>query len=353
VKLQKAVDDLVAAGTESEVQVAVYRDGELATAGTVEADALFHAASTAKGIAATVAHALVDRGALAYDTRVAGVWPEFAAHGKGSVTLRDLLLHTAGLPGLPPDITPEGLCDRERVCAWLARQPPWWPPGTETGYHALTFGFLLDETVRRATGRSLSTALLELVTQPLGIADEVHFAVPSRLLSRVVRQVPGDVPAPEPGSPLSRAVPPGVAQNAGFANRDDVLTAEIPSMGTMSARGAARVYAALLGHVPGVTLVSAALRDRLGVVAFEGTDRVMGFPTAWGFGYAPVRPGGVEARPGSAFGMVGSNGSAAWADIDAGVAVAVMRNRYSAGDLAAVRAVDHIVAGSDGAGIDC
>lgn len=351
--MQETVDDLVAAGTEVDVQVAVYRHGELENAGTVEPDALFHAASTAKGIAATVAHVLVERGALDYGTRVAAVWPEFAAHGKDGVTLRDLLMHTAGLPGLPPDITPEGLCDRERMCAWLAAQPPWWPPGTETGYHALTFGFLLDETVRRATGRSLSSVLRSEITEPLGVADEVHFAVPARLLSRVVRQVPGPVPAPEPGSPLSRAIPPGVAQNADFANRDDVLTAEIPSMGTMSARGAARVYAALLGHISGVTLVSTALRDRLGVVAFEGTDRVMGFPTAWGFGYAPVRPGGVEARPGSAFGMVGSNGSAAWADIDSGVAVAVMRNRYSAGDLTAVRAVDHMVGGRDSTGIDC
>ena len=88
-------------------------------------------------------------------------------------------------------------------------------------------------------------------------------------------------------------------------------------------------------------------------MAFEGTDRVMGFPTAWGFGFAPVRPGGVDARPGSAFGMVGSNGSAAWADVDSGVAVAVMRNRYHAGDLTAVGAVDHIVAGAGAAGIDC
>jgi CubicO group peptidase (beta-lactamase class C family) len=239
------------------------------------------------------------------------------------------------------------------MCAWLAEQEPWWPPGTRTGYHALTFGFLLDETVRRATGRSLSTVLGAEITGPLGIADEVHFAVPARLLPRVARQVPGPTPTPEPGSPLARAIPPGVVQNADFANRDDVLTADIPSMGTMSARGAARVYAALLGHLPGVTLVSAAVRDRLGVVAFEGTDQVMGFPTAWGFGYAPARLGGVAARPGAAFGMIGSNGSAAWADIDAGVAIAVMRNRYSAGDLTAVRAVDHIIGDGFGAGIDC
>lgn len=341
-RIRDAVDGLT--------RVAVYRHGDLVA--DVGGGALVHVASAAKGVAVAVAHVLVERGALTYDTRVADVWPEFAVHGKDTATLRDILLHTVGLPGLPADITPESLCDRERVCAWLAAQPPWWPPGTQTGYHALTFGFLLDETVRRATGRSLSTVLREEITGPLGIADEVHFAVPDGLLPRVVRQQAGDSMAPEPGSPLARAIPAGVAQDAGFANRDDILTAEIPSMGTMSARGAARVYAALLGHVPGVTLVSTALRDRLGVVAFEGTDRVMGFPTAWGSGYAPVRPGGVPARPGSAFGMVGGNGSAAWADIDSGVAVAVTRGRYAA-DLAAVRAVDHIVGEVLGAGIDC
>jgi CubicO group peptidase (beta-lactamase class C family) len=116
----KVLDDMVAAGTESAVQVAVYRNGDLvvdACAGPVDSGSLFHAASTAKGIAATVAHVLVERGALAYDTRVADVWPAFAAHGKENVTLHDVLLHTAGLPGLPADVTPEGLCDRERICA--------------------------------------------------------------------------------------------------------------------------------------------------------------------------------------------------------------------------------------------
>src|SRR5689334_18812299 len=103
-ELQKALDDMVAAGTESAVQVAVYRDGELvadACAGPADSASLFHAASTAKGIAAAVAHVLVDRGAIAYDTRVADVWPAFGVNGKDSVTLRDVLLHTAGLPGLP------------------------------------------------------------------------------------------------------------------------------------------------------------------------------------------------------------------------------------------------------------
>jgi CubicO group peptidase (beta-lactamase class C family) len=79
-------------------------------------------------------------------------------------------------------------------------------------------------------------------------------------------------------------------------------------------------------------------------VAFTGMDQVMGFPVSWAFGYSPGRPGGVQSRPGSAFGMVGMNGSAAYADIDSGVAVAVLRNRFATGDLATVARVDRIVA---------
>jgi CubicO group peptidase (beta-lactamase class C family) len=81
----------------------------------------------------------------------------------------------------------------------------------------------------------------------------------------------------------------------------------------------------------------------MATVTITAKDEVMGFPSRWAFGYSPGRPGGVVSRPGSAFGMVGMNGSAAYADIDAGVAVAVMRNRFEVGDLTAVRRIDRIV----------
>lgn len=358
-RIQRAIDDMVAGGSETGLQVAVLKDGEAvvdATAGRtgpggppVTPATLFYAASTGKGVAVTVAHVAVERGFLGYDTRVAAVWPEFAAHGKGRVTLREVLLHTAGVPGLPPDLTVEDMCDWDRMCSLIAAAPPWWTPGTKTGYHAQTFGYLLGETLRRATGWTLSTLLREEVTGPLGIADEVHFGVPENLLPRVATQVPGPAPQrPEPGSPPARATPPAVMPDAAYANRRDVLTSDIPSAGTMSARGVARMYAALLGHIPGVTLVSPARRDLMATPAFSGIDQVMGFPTTWAYGYSPYRPGGVGSRPGSTFGMIGSNGSAAWADIDTGMAVAVMRNRFAAGDLTAVETVGRIVAEGSG-----
>jgi hypothetical protein len=99
-------------------------------------------------------------------------------------------------------------------------------------------------------------------------------------------------------------------------------------------------------QVGGVELVSPGRLAAMAAVAFTGMDQVMGFPVRWAFGYSPGRPGGAASRPGSAFGMVGANGSAAYADIDSGVAVAVMRNRFTVGDLSTAARIDSIVAGT-------
>jgi CubicO group peptidase (beta-lactamase class C family) len=274
------------------------------------------------------------------------VWPEFAAHEKGNVTVRHVLMHQAGVPGLPPDLTTEELCDWDRMCALIAETAPWWPPGTAFGYHAQTFGFLLGETLQRTTGARLDTLLKETLTEPLAVTDELHFAVPARLLDRVACQVApcGPPPlGPAPGSPLARAMPLGAAPDAAFANRRDVLTAQIPSFGTMSARAAARVYGGLLGHVAGTRLLSAEQLAAAAAVAYRGRDQVMEMETSWSLGYSPSRPGGARSRSGSTFGMVGMNGSAAYADIDTGVAIALMRNRFSP-DFTAIIRLDDLVA---------
>lgn len=359
-EVQAAIDGLVASGAEIGLQVAVLHEGRLvvdAAAGVadprtgepVSSSTLFFATSTGKGVASSVAHVLVERGELAYDQRVADVWPEFAAHGKDGVTLAEVLVHSAGVPELWPEITPEELCDSERVCAFIAEQPPRWTPGTMTGYHALTFGFVLGELVRRATGRTLASALREEIAVPLSVADDLHFGVPRHLLARVARAGPEGAgpPRPEPGSPLDRAIPPGVQPTAAFANRPDILAADIPSQGTMTALAAARMYTALLGRIDGVKLVSPERLQTIAAPAFSGIDQVMGFSTTWALGYSPARLGSTTPRPGSTFGMVGSNGTAAYADIDSGVAVAVMRNHIAA-DYSAVAAIDDILAANHG-----
>jgi CubicO group peptidase (beta-lactamase class C family) len=179
---------------------------------------------------------LVERGDLSYAQRVADVWPEFSAHGKGSVTLGDVLVHTAGVLGLWPQIAPENLCDWDRVCAFIAEERPWWPPRTQTGYHALTFGFVLGELVRRATGRTLAAALRKEIVAPLAVADELHFGDPHHLLARVARQGPeGAAPSPtrariaaRPRAPVRRAAdrrlrqPPRRSRSRRSFARDDV-----------------------------------------------------------------------------------------------------------------------------------
>jgi CubicO group peptidase (beta-lactamase class C family) len=350
------LDELVGSGAEVGVQVAVIHHGQTlvdtaagvadpATGSPVDADTLFWAASASKGVASSVAHVLIEQGDLTDDLRVVDVWPEFGARGKDAVTLRHVLCHTAGVPGLPAHTTATDLADWDRMCALIADAELWWQPGTRFGYHAKTFGFLVGEICRRATGRTISTLLRERITGPLGIAGDLHFGVPDQLLPRVAWQVAGDDPSPvrpEPGSPLDRAMPPGVLPDADYANDPDLLRADIPSEGTMSARAVARMYAALLGHVAEVRLVSAERLASMAALTFTGMDEVMGMPASWAYGYSPWRPSG-RGRPGSTFGMVGMNGSAAYADIDSGVAVAVMRNRFTPGDLTTIARIDHLI----------
>lgn len=355
-RLQAAADEMVAAGTETGLQIAVRRHGRVVAdvaAGLADPESgtptrpgtLFYAASTAKGVAASLAHVLAERGHFGYDLRLADVWPEFAVNGKERTTLRHVLTHTAGLPGLPAMTTVEDLCDWDLMCAALAAARPWWEPGTRFGYHALTFGFLLGETMRRATGRTVTDLLRTYLTGPLGVADEIFFAVPRPLLPRVARQQPSPEPLqpPEKGSPLDRAMPPALRDTAGLGRDAGVLTADILSLGTMTARGTALMYSALLGCEDGLELVSGRRRTQMATVAFIGLDEMMGIPAHWALGYCPDRPGGVPSRSGSTFGMIGSNGTAAYADADTGLAVAVMRNGPPA-DLAAAARIDRIIA---------
>jgi CubicO group peptidase (beta-lactamase class C family) len=343
-EVQQLLDELVGSGTERGLQAAVYRDGKQvvdAVAGTdaagriVSAGTPVPALSTGKGVAATIVHVLVDRGVLAYDTRIAAVWPEFGVHGKDAATLRDLLLHAVGVPSLPPGTTTETLCDWDGICALLAEARPEWEPGTRSGYHAQTWGFIVGEVVRRATGRRISEVLRDDVASPLGVADELYFGVPEPELDRVARVEEG----PGYGDLLARSGSP-VPPTAEYCNSPHVLAADIPSEGVMSARAVARMYAALLGPVDGVRLVGERTLSELSAIAYDGPDVVMGFPTKLALGYGIGRPGG-ETVP--VFGMPGAGGSAAYANAATGVAWAVTTTRLHAGTSPALARVAELV----------
>ena len=135
--------------------------------------------STTKGLTAVCALLLWQRGELDLDAPAAEVWPEFAASGKGAVTTRHLLSHQAGLPAFDMPISVDECQDADLVAARLAAQAPRWEPGTAHGYHALTYGWLVGEVVRRVSGRSVGRFLADEVTGPLGL--ETWLGLPPEL----------------------------------------------------------------------------------------------------------------------------------------------------------------------------
>jgi CubicO group peptidase (beta-lactamase class C family) len=348
--IQGFLEEKVASGAEIGAQVAVYRDGKQvvdAVAGLadpetgrkVTTDTLFYGVSLGKTLTSTVALVLVDKGVIGYDTRVADVWPEYAAHGKGSTTIRHVLTQTAGVPGVPADTTPEALTDWERMTAAVADAEPWWEPGTRSGYHALSYGYLVGEIVRRATGRELGQVLRDEVSGPLGVEDELYFGVPAAQRARVARLVPGPEPAgwelPD-DHPYHRMAPAAVQPSAALYNRDDFLAADIPAGGTMTARATARLYAALVGEVDGVRLISEPVLRDASTVAVAYEDAIFGVPMPWTVGFGPGRPTTSDLDPPRVFGWSGMFGTHGEADPDSGTAFALLKNRFTAGDFSTV-----------------
>ena len=151
-------------------------------------DTLINVYSTTKAMAALSTLMQVDRGKLDLDAPVASVWPEFAAGGKEGVLVRHVLSHTSGVPGWEQKVDIDTICDWERSVALLAAQSPWWEPGTQSGYHALSHGHLLGEIVRRVAGRSLGTFFRDEVAGPLGA--DFHIGLPEEHEGRVAEMIP-------------------------------------------------------------------------------------------------------------------------------------------------------------------
>jgi CubicO group peptidase (beta-lactamase class C family) len=309
--------------------------------------------SCTKGATALCAHILIARGQLALDDAVATHWPEFAKNGKDAVTVRMLLAHQAGLAALREPIPDDGYLDWDLITQRLAEQEPLWAPGTRNGYHALTYGHLVGELVRRVDGRSIGTFFRDEVAEPLGL--DLWIGLPAEHEARVAPTIPADMPAPGDPIPsfyLAAMTDPasvgamvlmnsGAVFTPGWIDTRAAHAAELPAFGGIgNAHALAGMYRALAlgGSVDGVELVDAEqLAVMAAVVSSTSVDATMLVPTRWSTGFVKSTDNsacGPGDRDGvvlseDAFGHVGMGGSIGFADPRARMSFAYTMNHQA------------------------
>ncbi|WP_406213248.1 serine hydrolase domain-containing protein [Streptomyces canus] len=304
-----------------------------------ERDTLVNVWSTTKGPTALCAHILADRGLLDFDAPVAAYWPEFAAGGKEKVLVRHLLSHRAGLAGLREPHSLAELFDWELTTERLAAMEPWWEPGTVSGYHAFTYGFLVGEVVRRVSGLLPGAFLEREVTGPLGI--DFTIGLPEKEAGRAAELVhPPAASASEQAAIFAQLAPAAIAAlanpvvGAGEANTPGWRAAEIPAA---NGHGTARAVTALYGIFAG-----RGAHDGHRVLSPEAAERVresqgrcrdlvlgagLGSETELGLGLWLSGPNGSYGPNPRAFGHDGFGGSCGLADPEAGVSLGYVMNR--------------------------
>jgi CubicO group peptidase (beta-lactamase class C family) len=300
-----------------------------------QADTLTHVWSATKGATALCAHILAGRGQLDLNAPVVAYWPEFGKHGKDTILVRHLLSHQAGLPALREPLPMGAFYDWELMVDALAREEPFWKPGTRHGYHALTFGFLVGEVVRRVSGRPLGVFFREEVAEPLGL--DFHLGLPITHEDRVAPTVPADQPGPGDPVPslwVAAFTDPISIQGLMLANSGGYMTtpgeadsaaARASVMGAVggitNARGLAGMYRPLA--LGGGELVPAGQLPAMSqVVSATSVDAVILVPSRWSLGYAKTVDNGylpAGDREGmllseEAFGHPGMGGSIGFAD---------------------------------------
>jgi CubicO group peptidase (beta-lactamase class C family) len=323
--------------------LAAYHDGRLvvdlwgghadrARTRSFRQDSLVNVWSATKGIVATAAAMLVDAGVFDYADPVTRFWPEFGQAGKGGTTIGQLLSHQAGLPGFAEPTEVMDQCDWAGCVGKLERQAPLWPAGEASSYHAMTYGWLAGEVIRRATGRTVGRVVRDEIALPLNA--DLHIGLPESLEGRVAETIgpirPADpaMLASLPGSAIMALTNP--AQDSESPNLRAWRAAEIPAAnGHASALGLAKLYAALVfGGLDGARLVSRETLGRMtGPAAPKGRiDQFLGFADCWGMGVALNAPGIYGDNP-EAYGHSGWGGSFGCADPGAGVAIGYVCNR--------------------------
>ena len=314
--------------------------------------------SSTKGATAMCAHLLVERGDLDLDAPVSKYWPDFAAHGKDAVPVSWLLSHQSGVIDTTAKLSLEEALHWPTVTAALADSIPHWEPGTQHGYHAITYGWLVGEVVRRVSGKSLGTFFADEFAEPLGL--DFWIGLPDEHQARVAPVIPmgatidgsgsgsdGDSPSnlgelleaflgPDNLAGKALTAPGGAFSDEQAWNDPRVRAAEIPGANAVTnAASLARLYAASVSEVDGFRSLSPETVNRAIVPQVEGPDSVLIFPIPFALGFMTHS----EMSPfigGRSFGHYGAGGSVGFADPDRGIAGGFVMNQMQvaiAGDM--------------------
>lgn len=340
--------------------LAIYLDGELAvdlwggvadidTSAPWGEDTMVVAFSATKGLSALCMHILIDRGLVSLDAPVTRYWPAFGQNGKDGITIAMVLAHQAGLPVFHEPLPDAGLTDWPLVIARLENEAPAWAPGTQSGYHAVTIGYLIGEIVRRVTGKTIGQFLREEVARPLDA--DIWIGLPATQHDRVATTYFDE---PNPRSPFFKKIMDDPTSLAGLLafhsgndhNPDSInsfqrrITENPSAGGIMTAKGLARTYAPLSldGSVDGVRLVSQArLPDMRAVRSASGIDPILNVATTFTYGFSKswgdrsIGEGEYVVLGEHAFGTAGAGGSIGFADPDARMSFGYVMNKLGPG----------------------
>jgi CubicO group peptidase (beta-lactamase class C family) len=313
-------------------------------------DTITNVWSTTKTVTSLAALMLVERGELDVDAPVSKYWPEFAANGKQDVLVRHLMSHTSGVSGLGQPAAVEDLYDWDTSTARFAAQAPWWPPGTASGYHALNFGHLIGEVIRRISGKSLKQFVATEIAGPLG-ADFQIGAVEGDW-GRIAAvtpppPLPFDLEALGADSPVVKTLT-GPLVEAGQANTPGWRHADIGAAnGHGNARSVARILSVISrgGEVDGVRLLSPETIDMIFREQSNGVDLVIGVPLRFGIGYGLPQLDTLPYVPDEKICFWGGwGGSVIIMDVGRRMTIAYMMNKMGPGIVGSDRSAQYVEA---------
>ena len=286
--------------------------------------------SVTKGVTAIAANMLADRGALDLNAPVCRYWPEFGTAGKREIPVRWLLTHQSGVLGLDRPVTQAQLLDWNYMATRFAAQRPVWEPGSKHGYHSMSYGFLVGEIIRRASGRSTGRYVADKIAGPLGA--DFFIGLPANRKDRVAamlfEQKPGQALRLPDSGPYAKHTLCWISPPLGLSdvNREDVRAAELPAAnGIGNARSLARIFAATMDTIDGTRLLTSLGINRARAEQWRGRDEVMGIENALGLGLLLPTEWCPLGGQGS-YGTAGLGGSRAWAHPELGLAFAYTPN---------------------------